>query len=142
MTIENGSPAGRPLHAQARHWGGFLSSGVAAFAVDAAVLEFATRVLGLGPLVGRVIAISCAMVVAWLMHRRLTFAVAHAPSLREFAKFAAVAWMSSAINYGIYAAILLARPMTEPLIALIIASVIAMCTSYVGMRFGVFRRSS
>lgn len=137
--IDPVSSVSAPLHRQPRHWAGFIGSGGVAFLVDATVLELMTRAAGLGPLAARVIAIACAMVVAWLMHRRLTFAVTHAPSLAEFLKFAGVAWVSSAVNYGIYAVIMLALPTTAPFVALVIASAVAMCTSYLGMRFGVFR---
>ena len=64
---------------------------------------------------------------------------ASAPSWREFGRFAAVAWSANALNYAIYAVILLARPVTLPVVALVISSGIAAVFSYVGFRLGVFR---
>lgn len=123
-----------------RHWLGFLVSGGAAFAVDALVLELLTALLGIAPIVARLIAISLAMVAGWLMHRTLTFAVQARPSVAEFVRYAGVAWSAAALNYGVFVAILLVRPGTEPLVALVVSSVAAMVLAYLGMRFGVFRR--
>jgi putative flippase GtrA len=80
------------------------------------------------------------MVVGWLAHRRLTFAVDKPPSVPVFAAYAGLAWTSAALNYAVYAAILLARPATAPVAAVFVASVVAMAASYLGMRFAVFRR--
>jgi putative flippase GtrA len=80
------------------------------------------------------------MVVGWLAHRRLTFSVARAPSLKEFLSYAALQWVSVGTNYGLYAGMLLLRPATEPLVAMVAASLVAMIVSYLGMRFGVFAK--
>lgn len=122
----------------ARHGAGFLVSGLIAFSVDAALLHLLTRFAGLEPLSARVLAISMAMVAGWLAHRRLTFAVVASPSLAEFVRYAAVAWSTAAINYAIYALILIARVDTPPLAALVAATIVSMVISYLGMRFGVF----
>lgn len=124
-----------------RHGAGFLVSGTLAFLVDALVLALLNRGAGLDPFVSRLFALSAAMVTAWLAHRRWTFAVEERPSLREFLNYAALAWTVAALNYAIYSAVLLLMPQTDPIVALVIASVAAMGVSYVGMRFGVFRRS-
>lgn len=122
-----------------RHGLGFLVSGGLAFITDALVLEFLTGEFGLDPIVARLGSISVAMVVGWLSHRRLTFAMSTAPSLGEFFRYAAIAWFSAGVNYAIFVAIMLMWPETSPLIALIVASLAAMVVSYVGMRFGAFR---
>ncbi len=121
-----------------RHWGGFLVSGGTAFVVDAA-LTLALTYAGLNAFAARLIAIMVAMVVAWLMHRRFTFAVKAPPSLREFMKFAAVAWSANALNYGIYAVLLLVWPALWPLAAMVVSTAVAMVFSYLGFRLGVFR---
>jgi putative flippase GtrA len=123
-----------------RHWGGFLFSGGSAFVVDAAINTGLIHLAGLNPFVSRLISIGCAMVWAWLMHRRVTFAVAAPPSLGEFARFAAVAGSANALNYAVYAGILLAWPAVPPLAAMIVSTAIATAASYLGFRFGVFRR--
>jgi putative flippase GtrA len=124
----------------ARHYGGFLAAGLAALATDALVLTLLTRGAGLSPFLARLFAIAVAMVVSWRINRRVTFAVAAPPSLAEFARFAGVSWAAQAVNYAVFALLLLARPATEPVAALIAASIVAMVVSYVGFRFGVFGR--
>lgn len=123
-----------------RHGGGFLVSGLIAFSVDAVVLFVLTRWAGFDPFSARVIAIALAMVAGWLSHRRLTFNVAAPPSLGEFGRYAGVAWTAAALNYLVYAAILIVRPAVPPLGAMVAATVVAMGFSYLGMRFGVFRQ--
>lgn len=125
----------------ARHWGGFLAGGGIAFAVDAGMLEFGSRVLGLQPLVARPLAIATAMVAAWIVHRTVTFAVTTRPTVDELLRYMAAAWTTAAINYALFAAILVVRPSTTPFAALFAASVVATIFSYASMRYGVFRRS-
>lgn len=122
-----------------RHWIGFLASGLIALSIDAAVLAAGIRLAHLHPLVARLIAISCAMVAGWLAHRTMTFALRSRPSIKEFVRYAAVAWTTAAINYGVFALILIMRPATPPLVALIFASILATVFAYVGMRYGAFR---
>lgn len=122
------------------HGGGFLASGTLAFLTDAGILFVATRGLGLDPFSARIVAIGCAMIVGYFAHRSFTFRRTEPASLGEFAKFAGVAMAATSINYGCYAAIMLLRGGTDPLAALFAASLIAMIVSYVGLRFGVFKR--
>lgn len=137
--IGAGARAGADRSGLIQHGGGFLFSGGLAFLVDAGVLSGLTAI-GLDPFSARLFAIAVAMVVAWASHRRFTFAVRTQPTLREFARYAAVAWTAAAINYAIYAGILLVWPQTPPVVALILATLVAMTFSYLGMRFGVFHR--
>lgn len=132
--IDNGVPGA------ARHWGGFLLGGILALVTDAGVLQLLTAGAGLDPLVARPLAISVAMVVSFLVNRTITFAMPGRPTLAELGQFAAVSWTAQAINYAVFAAILLAMPATHPVAALIAASLVSMIVSYVGFRFGVFRK--
>ena len=122
-----------------RHGAGFIASGGLAFVTDASILTLLTRGAGLDPYSARIIAIGCAMVVGFFAHRRMTFAVKKPATWKQFSKFAGVAMTASLVNYAIYAGILLLRPEIEPIFALIAATGISMCVSYVGLRFGVFR---
>ena len=121
-----------------RHWGGFLVSGGTAALVDTALTLALVHGAGVNPLLARLVAILIAMVVAWLMHRRFTFAVEAPPSIAEFGRFAAVAWTANAVNYAVYAGILLVWPTTPTLVAIVIATGLAAVFSYLGFRFGVF----
>ena len=122
-----------------RHWGAFLLSGATAFLVDAVVTLGLIEFVGIDRLVARFAAILVAMVVAWLLHRRLTFRVSSSPTVREFLRFAAIAWSANAINFLVYLGILRVWPATLTIVALVIATIIAAVFSYVGFRFGVFR---
>jgi putative flippase GtrA len=128
----------RKLRGTALHILRFLASGTLALLVDAAILALLNRGFGFDPFVSRLVAISIAMVVGWLAHRSITFSLQRPPTIREFLGYASVAWMAAAVNYGVYAGILIAQPATPPLISLFIASLITMVLSYTGMRFGVF----
>ncbi len=124
-----------------RHYGGFVTAGLAALATDAAMLMMLTNGLGVSPFIARIFSISIAMVASWLINRTVTFAVTASPTFAEFGRFAMVSWLAQAVNYGIFAAVLLLRPETHPIVALIAASLVAMFVSYVGFRFGVFGKS-
>jgi putative flippase GtrA len=123
-----------------RHALGFLVSGGTAFAVDALVLQLLTALLGVNPIAARIVAISLSMIAGWLMHRTFTFAVTTSPSVPEFVRYAGVAWMAAAVNFGLFVAILLARPATKPFAALVVSSAAAMTFAYLGMRFAAFRQ--
>ncbi len=65
-----------------KHGLGFLFSGGLAFLIDASVLTVLT-LLGMHPITARFFAISIAMVVGWLAHRRFTFRLTTPPRAGE-----------------------------------------------------------
>jgi putative flippase GtrA len=123
-----------------RHGLAFVVSGGLAFVTDAGILKVLTTVLGIHPIVARLVSLSFAHVVGWLSHRRFTFRLTTAPTLAEFLRYAGVQSTVAVINYAIYVAVILLRPGIEPLLALVISSGIAMFFSYFGIRFAAFRR--
>ncbi|MBU2534032.1 MAG: GtrA family protein [Alphaproteobacteria bacterium] len=132
--------AAAPRVSRFRHIGGFIGAGLAALAVDAAVLTLLTEAGGLSPYVARLFSIMAAMVVSWQINRRVTFAARQPGTLAEFGRFATVSWVAQAVNYGVFAAVLLRWPETWPVAALMAASLVAMFVSYAGFRFGVFHK--
>ena len=122
-----------------RHGLGFLFSGGIAFSVDALLLTLLTGVFSVNPIPARLAAISLAMVAGWLSHRTFTFAVAAPPSRAEFLRYAGVQWTAAALNYALFVLIILARPATLPIVAMVASSLVAMVFSYLGMRFAAFR---
>jgi putative flippase GtrA len=121
-----------------RHYVVFMVVGLIAFAVDASILSGLTSLIGIPALVARIFAISIAMVVSWMLHRSLTFAVKSPPTFLESVKFAASSWIAAATNYTAFAAILITSPRADPLVALVISSLVAALVGYIGMRFRVF----
>lgn len=128
-----------PVHRSFRRWGGFLVSGTVAAVVDAGITTALIRYAALDPFTARLFAILVAMMVAWLMHRRVTFNVAAAPTWQEFIRFIAVAWSANLLNYALYSAIMLFRPATLPVLAVVVATGVAAVFSYAGFRLRVFR---
>jgi putative flippase GtrA len=122
-----------------RHGIAFLICGSIAFTLDGLILKLLVAFAGLSPIVARLGAISVAMVAGWLAHRTFTFALTTPPTLGEFLRYITVGWFVSALNYGVFVAIMLARPATEPLLALVASSGVAMVFAYVGMRFAAFQ---
>ena len=129
-------PEARPAY---RHWAGFLGSGLLAFATDACILEVSVRLFGAAPLVARLAGIACAMVVGWLAHRRWTFVIPSPPTLAEFLHYALAGWIAAFINYTVFALQLLFIPEMPLMIALIVASAVAMIFSYLAMRYAIFK---
>ena len=133
--------SGADGHSTVKHGAGFIASGLLATATDAAVLVALTRGLGIDPFSSRLVAIVCAMVVGFFAHRRLTFAIREPATLAQFGRFVGVAASAAAINYTLYAGILLLWPDTEPLIAMLAPTLAAMTISYLGLRLAVFRKA-
>ena len=138
MSGNSGEPAAGRQHV-VRHGLGFLVSGGLAFGADALVLTALTALFAIRPIPARFLAISVAMVVGWLSHRTLTFAVSVPPSRAEFLRYAGVQWTAAALNYGLFVLIILVRPAIVPFFAMVASSLVAMVFSYLGMRYGAFR---
>lgn len=122
-----------------RHGLAFLLSGSLAFLVDASILQGLVALLGVHPILARIVSLSCAHVAGWLAHRRFTFRLTAPPTVAEFLRYAGVQSTVALLNYGIFALIVVLRPGIEPLLALFISSGVAMVFSYFGIRFGAFR---
>ena len=117
----------------------FALVGLIGFTVDAGLLQLLLAV-GLGPLLARLVSISFAVIVTFLLNRGWAFGTGGRGWRTEFAAYIGVAAASALLNYAIFAGILLLWPGTLPLLALIIASGIAMAASYLGYGGIVFRR--
>jgi putative flippase GtrA len=152
-------------HRSFRHWGGFIFSGLTAFLVDLAVAEALHWGLGVEANLANLIGILVATVVAWLLHRRISFNVQEPPSLREFLKFflfasgansmsflsnALFLWLFPIIAFDAFVIAIvgwvadvlhLGRPsITNFEVAFFASRAVGGALSYIGFRFGVFRR--
>jgi len=92
----------------------FALVGAAGFPVDEGVLALMHSVLGLDPLVARVISILTAMTFTWWGNRTLTFRTqaARGPGaiLREWLRFVGANALGALINYGTFASLLRLAP--------------------------------
>jgi putative flippase GtrA len=122
-----------------RHGLAFVLSGSMAFATDAGILQALTALLGIHPILARIVSLSFAHVVGWLSHRRFTFRLAAPPTAAEFLRYVGVQSTIALLNYGIFVLILVLWPALEPLVALFASSGVAMFFSYFGIRFAAFR---
>ena len=133
------------IRRQARHWGGFLLGGTAAFVVDSTVFMVLSEAAGVPVLGARLAAISVAMVVSWLINRTITFSIRTRPSLVEFARFAGVGWVAAAVNYVVFAGLIFWGPIVlgrslHPIAAIGVSALCAMSVTYLGMKRAVFRK--
>ncbi|MCG7506403.1 GtrA family protein [Mesorhizobium retamae] len=110
------------------------------FLADAAILQSLLATTLLDPISARLVSIGLALFVTWLLNRYLTFAPSSRGAVVEGARYGGVGIASSALNYAVYAALILAVPSMVPLAALAIASVVAMGFSFLGYSRLVFDR--
>lgn len=88
----------------------FAAVGAAGFLVDAGALWLAMRA-GAGPLAGRALSYLAAATFTWALNRRVTFRDAGAEAggaLAQWARFLAVNAVGGAVNYAVFAALVLA----------------------------------
>jgi putative flippase GtrA len=118
----------------------FLVAGASGFAADAGMLALLLYVTPLGPFGARILAIVFALGVTWSINRAITFGRSRFPLVVEGARYSSVGIASAVLNYGIYAGILLLVPALSPLVAIAIASLLAMAFSWTGYSRFVFQK--
>lgn len=118
------------LAARLGRYAAFGAVGATGFAVDAALLEILIRLADWNALAARVPAIAVAGLATYLLNRRFTFKAAGHANLAEAVRYAAGLASASALNYGMFAGLLIAFPALAPFLALVAASLAAMALSY------------
>ncbi|CAH0339130.1 GtrA family protein [Rhizobium sp. CECT 9324] len=118
----------------------FVIVGATGFLVDAGTLWLLLSFSPLGPLSARVIAIALAMTATWLLNRSFTFGASKRSMVVEGFRYGVIAVITSLVNYGIYAGLLIMAPLLSPYAALVFASIAAMLFSFFGYSRFVFRR--
>ncbi len=111
------------------------------FGTDSAILLALENFYGLSPFVARIFSILGAAVVAWFAHRSLSFGVKTKPTFAEFFQFLCLGSGTSLLNYLVFSWLLWAGWVGKSFLAVSISSLVAMVFSYLGMRFGVFRKT-
>lgn len=109
------------------------------FVVDAGLTTTLIHI-GLDPFTARVVAIAVAMLVTWRLNRAITFGASDTSQKSEGARYFAVALSAAAVNYTVYAALMLAFPVLMPAIAVALATGVSMVVSYLGFSRFAFKR--
>lgn len=125
-----GVPAGsRPAAARILR---FALVGGIGFLVDTGTLTLLHDAGGADPFSSRLLSISVAALTTWRLNRSLTFGASPAGQAAEGLRYGVVALLAAALNYLLYAGILLLAPAFHPIGAVIAATLVAMGFSYVG----------
>lgn len=117
----------------------FGIAGGSAFLCDVGALWLLTAFTTLEPFLGRVFAITIAMVFSWLINRSLVFGKSGRSLVHEGGRYGAVSLGGAMLNYLIYAASLMLFPALSPILATAIASACVMFWSWTGYSRYVFR---
>ncbi|SMH31685.1 GtrA family protein [Mesorhizobium australicum] len=123
-----------------RRFGRFLVIGVIGFVADAGMLGALLMWTPLGVYSARLVSIAFALAVTWLLNRLITFGPSSRPVAVEGARYGGVGIATSAINYLAYSAFLWAMPDVPIIVALVVASVVALAFSFAGYSRLVFDR--
>ncbi|WP_160007308.1 GtrA family protein [Rhizobium sp. 18055] len=117
----------------------FAIAGGLGFVVDAGILALLLHTTPLGPFLARLIAIALAMATTWAFNRTFTFGrSSHSVAVEGF-RYGSVGITAALVNYGLYAALLLAIPDLQPLAAMVFATAASMFLSFFGYSRFVFR---
>jgi len=116
--------------------------GAVGFVVDGGVLQALLHV-GWGPVAARAVAVPVAVLATWLLNRSFTFPEAQdGPALPSLVRYAGVSALGASVNFAIYTMLVMLSPAmaARPLVALAVASVIALLVNYLGSKHFAFRR--
>lgn len=119
----------------------FAAAGCVGFAVDAGLLAILVHVAGVNPYAARAVSFPTAVTATWYINRRLAFAAfASDNKVREWGRYFAVSIVGSMVNLIVYSACVYfsAVMFRNPVIALAIASVIALLVNYEGAKRHAF----
>ena len=120
----------------------FAVVGGAGFLVDAGALALLLHVSPLGPFSARIVAIAAAMLVTFWLNRTFTFGRSDRSLAVEGTRYGGVGISAALLNYAVYAVILLVFPAVWPVLAVAVASVVAMVWSFLGYSRFVFGASA
>ncbi len=118
----------------------FAVAGGSGFVIDVTVLYLLLAFTPLGPFVARLFSVICAMISNFIINRTFTFGQSDRNLWQEFLRYASVGSIGVALNYAIYAALLLIFPGFSPFLATLIAVVIVAFFSYFGYSKFVFTK--
>lgn len=119
----------------------FAAVGAAGFVVDASTLWLA-QAAGAGPLLGRGISYLAAATFTWNCNRKITFVDATPNPALQWLRFLAANAVGGAVNYAVYAALILGVGFfgVHPTLAVAAGSLSGLVLNFVLSRKYVFRR--
>ena len=120
----------------------FAISGAFGFVVDAGIVQFLVRELGVNPYGARVVSFLAAATTTWGFNRRYTFAGHSGGSRRrELLRYLIAMACGFALNYGAYAACLLLWPIVRewPAIGVAAGSMAGAALNFLSSKYWIFR---
>lgn len=123
----------------------FAFVGTLGLVVDLTVLWIGIHVLGLGPYAGRALSFAFAVTFTWAVNRHVTFGdkrATDAPGMaREWMRFVAANSIGLAVNYAVYAALIVWGPglLANPMVAAGIGAIAGLAFNYTASSRLVFR---
>jgi putative flippase GtrA len=120
----------------------FAVVGGIGFVIDAGLLALLHYAGGVDPFLARLVSISASAFSTWRMNRALTFGASARKQAVEGLRYGTVAGLTAGVNYLVYALALIIWPALPPVIAAVLATLIAMGFSYAGYSRFVFGTGS
>lgn len=121
----------------------FAISGVIGFLVDAGIVQFLVREIGMNPYGARVLSFLAAATTTWGFNRRYTFAGHGGGSRRrELARYLVAMAFGFVLNYGAYALCVATWPLVRswPAIGVAVGSVAGAVVNFLSSKYWIFRR--
>jgi len=121
----------------------FAISGLIGFIVDAGIVQFLVREIGMDPYGARVLSFLAAATTTWGFNRRYTFAGHGGGSRRrELARYLVAMAFGFALNYGAYAFCVATWPLVRswPAIGVAVGSVAGAVVNFLSSKYWIFRR--
>jgi putative flippase GtrA len=107
----------------------FVGAAVAALAVDVLVLGLFLR-LDMNPLAARLVGLTGAMVIGWMINRTWTYSEAGPPTPIQFVRYVAAGLTPTGVNFSVFAMLLIMWPQLNPMEALAIGVVSGTAVSF------------
>ncbi|NBC20414.1 MAG: GtrA family protein [Alphaproteobacteria bacterium] len=115
----------------------FVIVGVLAAGVDIGLMQ-ALILTGAPPLFARTVSLPVAMIVAWRLNRRFTFAASNRSQTGEALRYSAVAAAAALTNYTVFALLMALMPSIWPALAAAGGIATSMWVSFAGFQLFTF----
>lgn len=117
----------------------FVIAGLAAFSVDASTLGLLIS-LNMNPLTARLVGLTAAAVIGWMINRTWTYGEPNPPTFAEFGRYVGGGLMSTGVNFSVFALVLILWRHATPLEALVLGASAGLFSSFAGYARFVFRQ--